>query len=345
VLGAGTTFVISCSYFGAQSSLPASPVESKPKHSYVWQTWTDHRPIGQLLLAGRGDTTPQNPGKWNLEDVDITTRKGVADFRSRMLAYAETTARNILQIGGQGVIVWDIEGQRYGYLNYVGDPRLLPRLAPEMEPLANQLFEVFRRQGLKVGVCLRADTIALQPDGFPVPKTNQSYYKTEAQALADLDAKLSYAKNRWGCTIFYVDSNGDGGQYIGEKGHAGIYPASIYGELHRRHPDCLICPEEYYNNGERGPNDSYSPVTAPYEELRVSSPAVGGVADYPPGTRDQFPGAFMLLLISDGDIKGKMEKLVRGVRAGNILLFRSWFESHEMDDVAEILKRAKSAYR
>jgi hypothetical protein len=344
LLTAGTAFLISYWPLSAQTSAAASPAQSKPKHSFVWQTWADRRPVGQLILAGRGKSTPQNPGKWNLEGIDVTSPAGQADFEAKMLDYAETTARNILNIGGQGAIVWDIEGQRFGYLNYVGDPRLLPVLAPEMEPLANRIFKVFRSHRLKVGVCLRADSIALQSDGLPVPQTPQSYYTSKVQAVADLDAKLTYAKNRWGCTIFYVDSNGDGGRYIGEKNHAGIYPASIYRELYRRHPDCLICPEEYYNNGDRGLNDSYSPVTAPYEELRVSSPWVGGVADYPPSTRHQFPGAFMLILISDGDVRDKMAQLITGVRAGNILLFRAWFSSHETDEVAEIFNAAKSAH-
>lgn len=342
LITAGTAFLVSCSHLSAETSSVGPSAQPKAKHSFVWQTWTDRRPIGQLILAGRDKSTPQNPGKWNLEGIDVTSPAGQKDFQAKMLNYAETTARNIRNAGGQGAIVWDIEGQRYGYLNYVGDPRLLPVLAPEMEPLADRLFNVFRSQGLKVGVCLRADTIALQPDGSPVPQAYQSYYTSWSRALADLDAKLAYAKNRWGCTIFYIDSNGDGGQYIGEKEHGGIYPASIYRELYRRHPDCLICPEQYYNNGERGLNDSYSPLTAPYQELRVSSPSVGGVADYPPDTRDQFPGAFMLILISDGNVRGNMAKLVAGVRAGNILLFRAWFSSHEMDDVLQI---SKAAYR
>jgi hypothetical protein len=342
-LVADSVFFISCSHWSVQISSATLPVQYKPGEPFVWETWTDRRPIGQLILAGRSTSTPQNPGKWNLEGIDVTSPAGQEDFQAKMLRYAETTAQNILRVGGQGVIVWDIEGQRYNNLNYVGDPRLLPVLAPEMEPLADRLFRVFRRRGLKVGVCLRADTIALQPDGLPVPQTFQSYYTSAAQAVADLDAKLTYAKKRWGCTIFYVDSNGDGGRYIGEKDHAGIYPVSIYRELYRLHPDCLICPEEYYNNGDAGAKDSYSLFTAPYEELRVSSPSVGGVADYPPATRNQFPGAFMLILISDGDVKGKMAKLVAGAQAGNILLFRAWFWSREMHEVMEIINQAKSS--
>ncbi|HZC36460.1 MAG TPA: hypothetical protein VE242_12640 [Chthoniobacterales bacterium] len=333
----GTALFLGDLHLSAQTTL-AAPPPLEPERSFIWQNWTDRRPIGQLILAGRDKSTPQNPGKWNLDGVDVTSAAGQANFRTRMLNYAQATARNILSVRGQGVIIWDIEGQRYGELNYVGDPRLLPVLAPEMEPLADRLFEVFRRHGLKVGVCLRADTIALQPDGLPVPRTHQSYYTSRDQAVADLDAKIGYAKNRWGRTIFYIDSNGDGGRYIGEKDHAGIYPASIYRELYRRHPDCLICPEEYYNNGDGGLNDSYSPITAPYQELRVSSPSVGGVTDYPPGTRDHFPGAFMLVQISDGDVRGKRTKLMAGVRAGNILLFRAWFASHDMADVVEIMK-------
>jgi hypothetical protein len=343
-------FVGSCSDLGAQIHSTSEPVESKLRDSLIWETWTDHRPIGQLILAGKsrgkedpvGSNSWTNWNKWNLPEVDYRTPAGLADFHNKMLAYCATTRENILNVGGQGVIVWDIEGEGRGYLTFIGDPRLTRICAPEVDSIADEMFAIFKRAKLKVGVCLRADTIALQPDGSPVPQTHQSYYKSEAEAVANLDAKISYAKNRWGCTIFYIDSNGDGGQYIGEKDHAGIYPARIYRQLYRRHPDCLICPEEYYNNGDGGPNDSYSPVTAPYEELRVSSPWVGGVADYPPGTRDRFPGAFMLVLISDGDIRGKMPELARGVRAGNILLFRAWYHSEEMDNVLQISRQAKS---
>lgn len=350
LLAAGTAFLIGCSHLSAQTSSTAAPAQSKLRHSFIWETWTNHRPIGQLILAGnsRGKEDPVGSNswtdwnKWNLPEIDYRTPAGLADFHKKMLAYCATTRDNILKVGGQGVIVWDIEGEGRGYLTFVGDPRLTHVCAPEVDSIADEMFAIFRRARLKVGVCLRADTVALERDGLPVAQTHQSYYQTVAQAVADLDGKLSYAKERWGCTIFYVDSNGDGGQHIGEKDHAGIYPASIYQELYRRHPDCLICPEEYYNNGDRGAKDSYSLFTAPYEELRVSSPSVGGVADYPPATRDQFPGAFMLVLISDGDVKGKMAKLVAGVRAGNILLFRAWFTSHEMDEVTEIVNRAKS---
>jgi hypothetical protein len=345
LVAAGITFCLGSVRLEAKTSPTDSSHQSNNGLPFIWQSWKDRRPIGQLILASRAASTVQNPGKWNLDGVDITSPAGQKDFQTRMLEYAETSAQNIRKVGGQGVIIWDIEGQRYGYLTYVGDPRLLPVLAPEMEPLADRLFKVFRNQGLKVGVCLRADTIALQSNGRPVPRTFQSYYTSWDQAVTDLDAKLTYAKNRWHCTIFYVDSNGDGGEHIGEKQHGGIYPASIYRELYRRHPDCLICPEQYYNNGEKGPNDSYSLLTAPYQELRISSPSVGDVADYPPDTRRQFPGAFMLILISDGNVRGRMTDLVAGVRAGNILLFRSWFASPEMDHVLQIYHAAISTGR
>ncbi len=347
------TLLTTCYLAAAQSTPTPSPVEHQAENSFIWQTWTDRRPIGQLILAGASRGKEDPPGsdswtdwnKWNLPNVDYRTPAGLTDFHQKMLAYCATTRDNILKVGGQGVIVWDIEGEGRGYLTFLGDPRLTHACAPEVDSIADEMFAIFKKAGLRIGVCLRADTIALKADGLPVSQTHQSYYKSRAQAVGDLDAKLSYAKNRWGCTIFYIDSNGDDGQYIGEKDRAGIYPASVYQELFRRHPDCLFCPEEYYNNGTGGSNDSYSRVTAPYEELRVSSPAVGGVSDYPAGTRNQFPGAFMLLCISDGDIKGNKAKLVAGVRAGNILLFRAWFWSHEMDDVTEILNAAKSAHR
>jgi hypothetical protein len=309
------------------------------KGLFVWETWKDHRPIGQLILAG-GARTEGNWNKWNLPNLDTRTPAGLANFKKNLLGFCDYTAQNIRNVGGQGVIIWDIEGQGHGYLNYAGDPRLLPVLAPEMEPLADQVFEIFKRNGLKVGICIRADKIKLDSNCKPVPETFQAYYTTQPEMLADLDGKITYAQKRWGCTIFYIDSNGDGGEKIGEKSKDGIYPAAVYQELHRKHPDCLLCPEQYYNNGEGGRNDSYSGVTAPYQELRVSSPKVGGVTDYEERLRTQFPGAFLLLCVSDGDVEEDMSKLVSGVRAGNILLFRSWFESRELNQVKKIYDAA-----
>ena len=51
-------------------------------------------------------------------------------------------------MNAQGMITWDIEGQEYPHAtSYIGDPRKVSLLAPEMEPMADAYFAKFRRGG------------------------------------------------------------------------------------------------------------------------------------------------------------------------------------------------------
>ena len=132
--------------------------------------WKDRRPIGEIFLAGPQINVPTNPRRWimNFGEIDITNDKGKAAFRAALLKLADNSIQVLKDIGAQGMITWDPEGEEFGGEVYYGDPRLVPTLAPEMEfkndgakSAIDEYFEKFRAAGLKVGVCIRPQQIAM----------------------------------------------------------------------------------------------------------------------------------------------------------------------------------------
>jgi hypothetical protein len=126
-----------------------------------------------------------------------------------------------------------------------------------MNAIVDQVFYNIRAAGLIPGVGLRAEIVGANANGDlysqPPGVDDEAVYVTTLQQLADLDAKLTYAYQRWGCRIFYVDSNicsaqNTDGVYeaLGQQHNPHYTPAWVYAQLRLRHPDCLICPEEWY---------------------------------------------------------------------------------------------------
>ena len=58
-------------------------------------------------------------------------------------------------------MIWDIEGEPPGAAIYVGDPRAMGSLSPEMEfkangrPVADEYFKIFADAGLRTGLTIR----------------------------------------------------------------------------------------------------------------------------------------------------------------------------------------------
>lgn len=270
--------------------------------------WPDRRPLGYLMLSS---TVPHranghNPRGWfnNAADVDVTTEAGRMAFAKRLTEYADNSIRILKAMNAQGMITWDIEGQEYPHAtSYIGDPRQVGTLAPEMEPLADAYFARFRHAGLKVGVCIRPQLLVKTADG----SASQHDQTDMAQVTQTLIAKALYAHKRWDCTLFYVDSNGDPNV---------PYPASVFqnvaAALARQKITVLLMPEHK--------SVRYYSVAAPYAELR------GGHLGTPDRIRRVYPGAFTVLCTSDGDLDGHHADLVSAVQRGDILLFRAWFD-------------------
>jgi hypothetical protein len=260
--------------------------------------WPDRRPIGSLIVATSAAGWPKNPRGWLLDpNLDITTSGGLAAFHARLLDWADQSVRILESMNAQGMVTWDVEGEQFPHpTTYIGDPRLVGALAPEMQNVIDEYFARFTRAGLRVGVTIRPQTVTLLDGGRRVEQTSSD---DPAQILID---KIAYARKRWGATLFYIDSNGDPN-----------LPLSF--EVIRRvadsYPDVLLMPEHK--------NAAYYSETAPYAELR------GGISSTPEFVRGIYPGAFSVINTADGPIDQEYAELQKAVARGDILMFRAWF--------------------
>ena len=267
--------------------------------------WPDRRPIGAIMACQSAMHWPTNPRGWlNDPKIDVTTEEGRKAFGERMLKYADTAVGVIKDTGGQGMIFWSVEGEQMPHaITYLGDPRILPRSAPEMDAVADEFFKRFRDAGLKVGVCIRPSRIV--SDG----KGGWNHVQVD-DPVAEMSDKIEYAKKRWGCTIFYMDTNvrWEKGMW---QGASELLSARDLYELTRRHGDVLIFPEF----GTFG----YWSCCMPYGELRGGTTRTAGVL------RAVYPRAGTTIAAQDGDYMGHYDSLLAGVLQGDIQLFRGWF--------------------
>ena len=268
--------------------------------------WKDRRPIGTLHLAV---SEPQyhsatNPRGWLMEPkLDAVSVAGRAAFRKRIMDYADVSVKVLKKMNAQGMITWDIEGEEYPQATtYIGDPRLLKTLDPEMDAIADEYFRKFTDAGLKTGICVRPQTLLHTPE-----KTEQQEPATPEKATDVLYDKMAYAHKRWGCTLFYVDSNGDP--------NVPYDPAIFHNlivKLKKNGITALVMPEHQ--------NTRYYADTAPYDELRQN------VTSTPADIRDVYPSAFTAIYAPDGPVDQDHDQLVAAVKRGDILMFRAWWE-------------------
>jgi hypothetical protein len=297
---------------GASEAELTADLDLKFAAAYPFRlAWKDRRPIGQLVLSSAERTSAANPRGWFQDPkLDVTTPPGRAEFKQRLTRYAEESVRVLKQNGAQGMILWDPEGQEFPHAtSYLGDPRSLPA---EIEPELDAFFQRFREAGLRTGLCIRPQ--------LPVRKAyTEGVSQVEvADPARNLLDKIATAKRRWGCTLFYVDSNGDPNFPI---------DAAIFQQVAASQPEVLLIPEHQ--------NTRYYAYTAPYDELR------GGVASTPETVRRVYPGAFTVIAVPDGPIDARRAELVDAVRRGDVLLFRAWFDDSYNEKVRAIYADAR----
>ncbi|MCU1294556.1 MAG: hypothetical protein JWP08_3406 [Bryobacterales bacterium] len=273
--------------------------------------WPDRRPIGSLIIGTADTHWPQNPRGWFL---DASLNAGNAsEFRKRLLRWADNSIAILRRMNAQGMVTWDIEGEQFPHPStYVGDPRLVDSLAPEMAGVVDDYFGRFRRAGLRVGLTLRPQQFVLSSDRS---SATQQEVADPAELLIE---KISYAKKRWDATLFYIDSNGD---------PAFPMNADILKRVAKRFPDVLLMPEHE--------NLIYYASTAPYRELR------GGRTSTSPLVRSVYPKAFSIINTADASVSEQRAALVNAVREGDILMFRGWFDDPGNAAVASIYQQAK----
>ena len=286
--------------------------------------WLDRRPIGVLFLARDTTGWERNPRGWlNNDRLDVTTIAGRQEFRQWLLAYADRSVQLLHQINAQGMIVWDLEGEEFPHPNptYVGNPPMLKRIAPEMDEVADEFFQKFTANALRVGVLLRPQHLEIKEPG----RYEQKEYCFNSTAIyQELDRKIAYARNRWNCTLFYIDSNFGFWNF-------GLYDVGIFERLHQKHPDVLLIPEFA--------NPSYFQYCAPYYDPTVKEKW--------PGTRivawnyyTIYPKACSAIYTGNADLAQMHETILSAVRHGSILMTRGWMDGPEIEEVRRIYAEA-----
>jgi hypothetical protein len=333
--GEEKSFVFSLRFGQAGSDLKTLAGDLYEKFAVLYPRtlkWDDHRVIAMIMVASAGEMhkSPGNPRGWlNEPKLVVTNEAGRAAFRTQMLAQADRCVKTMKAMDAQGGIVWDVEGEQYGNITFVGDPRMLPELAPEMDEVADAYFQKFRDAGLKTGVCIRPSKIV--PDWEK--KAVWRHRNMGFDVAAEMIDKITYAKKRWGCTLFYIDTNYAWGWTWDKKPVSWMLRAEVIRKLHEAHPDVLIIPEFQ--------NLAYWAYGSGYKELREH--AFGGYAAIPERALLAYPDAFAVLNVPEGKIDERREELVRSVARGDILMTYGWFGAKVNEKVADIYKAAAPA--
>jgi hypothetical protein len=325
--GETKTFNISLRFGPAGSHVQdlAHDVLNRYAGRYPFQIkWTDRRPIGAIFLASSGIKVATNPRRWILNSgkIDITADEGRVDFRTALLELADNSIKLLKDANAQGMITWDPEGQEFLESCYYGDPCLTSTLAPEMEfrnsgerSVIDEYFEKFRAAGLRTGICIRPQQISMI-DGKPVQQAADDEHATQI-----LKEKIAYAKRRWGCTLFYVDSTAT---------VDGPINPDVFRTVAEGYPDILLIPE---NESMR-----YFAYSAPF-----NSYVHHYVTSTPAGVRAVYPKAFSVLMASDGDRPEDHSALVNAVRNGDILLFNCWYNNAGAKKIKKLYEEAFGA--
>ena len=288
--------------------------------------WADRRPIGTAFIAQAGTGWSGNPRGYivGLRDKeDIHSQAGLAAFGKRLLEYADQCIVELKDKNAQGVIVWDLEGQEKPHsISYVGDPRKLPQVAPEMDRFADAFMKKFSDAGFRTGVTLRPT------DYYDAAPGKRNWTHREVKdPVALMSEKIQYAKQRWGTTIFYLDSNvfnQDWGKFPEGANVPWTMPTRMIERLQEAHPDCLVIPE--WSNAD------YYRWSAPYSSQNLGQLTTNARN---PFARVQWPGAFGVVAVETNLLETCFGTYVEGVAGGDVLLFRCWYH----DAAAEMVKR------
>jgi hypothetical protein len=447
--------------------LTAGAVQAFREYHRPRLAWTDRRPVGAIFI-GKGRGPDNNPRNWfGAKDLDARTEEGRAELHKRMMEHADRCIRVLKETNAQGMVLWDPEGGENPHpTTYIGDPRMVQVVAPEMVDIYPDYFQRFLDAGLRTGVCIRPSQVYMTPftnacDGdvdtrwsvqkFPqwvevdlgqeyqiertevichndrayqfkiegkaaegafqlvvdrtentVPGTvdapvTDTFGPVKAQILrltvvgADkydgdwcslrefrvfagkggnlclnrasgtsrpfgraagghvyhhdpdrnplredfsdiwppgvsaerffpiverMSRKIEYARKHWGCTLFYVDTNGVQ-RPVGEDQKVAwtLLDNHVWRDLHKRHPDVLLIPEFAPNPGQLAYTTTY--LQPPYSPPVLRDP-----------WRELLPGAFGVsytVNLSPDKWTAMRPRLAKGVAAGDALFFRGWF--------------------
>ena len=278
--------------------------------------WTDRRPLGMFFVAESAKGWSNNPNGWfNDPQLDVLSDTGRQKFADRLLRRVDDAIKVLQDVNAQGVIWWDVEGARNPHpITYIGDPRVLnpqhpdhDKYAPEMDtpvtfggktlPVVDACFAKFRAAGLQVGLTIRPQALTWTGSATVQKSTNNP-----ADVLLP---KVDYARERWGCRIFYVDSVAD--WFVGWW----------FEPVIKKHPDILLMPEwartrTFVNS-------------APFSYTKFS----GWYRGTPPEVKACWPNAFIGVSNLDLNDAGNRENAVHAIQQGDLIMFNCWYGGAE----------------
>ena len=324
--GQTDTFTTSLRFAPSGTTLRTLATDAYASWSNTWPAqlqWTDKRIIGTAYLATSptgSDVTqpggfPNNPRRYfndgNSSDFDIRTPAGLALFQTKVLQQARDIVTNLQRLNAQGVITWDLEGQQFPQdTSYVCSPDQIGSVAPEMEsvvtvsgsPYAGQklddaYFKTITSAGFRVGVCIRPQRFTMAANG-----TAQQVYLSDSDAEAAMKQKIQYAHDRWGATLFYIDST--------VEANGMVLDAGIFQRIAAAFSDSLLIPEES--------TPKHYAYTAPFKTF-IFHQDLGTDAS----VHAYYPKAFSCNLINDVDpalLTAFTAELTASVAAGDILM-------------------------
>ena len=339
-------FTVSLRFAASGTSVSTLAADAYQNWSRTWPAqlrWTDRRIIGTLYLAssptGSGNRPagfPNNPRRYfddsRASDFDVTNAAGLVKFQKRVLAQAASDVQNLQRLNAQGAITWDIEGEQYPQdTSYVCSPDQIATAAPEMESviedssspyagmkLDDAYFKTIRDAGFRVGVCVRPQHFTRSANG-----TAAQVYLTDAQAAAELINKMKFAHNRWGATLFYLDST------VEQNG--AVLDASIFQEAAAALPDSLLIPEET--------TPKFYAYTGPFKTFLFH-----GDLGTDPSIYEYYPNAFSVNMINDVDaakLASAATQLTESVRRGDVLMVHADYWQDNNTTVMKIYEDAK----
>jgi hypothetical protein len=267
--------------------------------------WEDRRPILRFFFGGG---LPKDQATANIKDPDsIKMPEPDQKFREHILKRFASAVETVKAANAQGVILWDLEGETYPHATtYIGDPQLIRVLNPQMDLVIDEAMKLFKDAGIPTGITLRPSQVVYDAEKNSAKHKHEGYDPFE-----QLDAKVAYAKKRWGCTIFYVDTNFFWRPYGPEKKwKSGKLAPDLWKKLLAKYPDCLFIPE------------FTSIADYPY----VAGYGEADMGDYgtTPLVRSIWPDAFRVIVIEDADAYEQYDRFVSAVRGRTSLMTYSF---------------------
>jgi uncharacterized membrane protein YgcG len=344
--GQTDTFTVSLRFAPSGTATGNLATDAYQNWAQTWPmqlNWTDRRVIGYVALASSPQSGnvnqpggfPNNPRRYfndsNPNDFDVTTPAGLAKFQARILAQAASNVTNLQQLNAQGAITWDIEGEQYPQsTSYVCSPDQIAQVAPEMESvitdtaspflgmkLDDAYFKTMTNAGFRVGVCIRPQQFMLSQDG-----TAQQVYLPDSAVEAELQHKMQYAHDRWGVTLFYVDST--------VESDGAVLDAGIFQQVAAALPDSLIMPEES--------TPKHYAYTAPFLSFIFH-----GATGTDPTIYNYYPKAFSAILVNDvaaSTLAAAQQQLTTSVHNGDVLMTHADYWQANNPTIVQIYQNA-----